>query len=181
MNILSDRGAEVQENDPQGEMSVVGANNRGDPDAAYLRGEEWLAEIDTIMTSEEISTVVDSQMNIETVFHSDLLPGLITECGAASTVVGAAWIAKWQSWGGGYDKPELIPSQKQFRFGNDCLYPSLGSTVLIGWIWVTKEGNVAQKENVSFHADVIAMDVPLLLSLQSIQKMKCKIDFAESI
>ena len=152
-----------------------------DSETAYLWDEEWMTEINTIMTCDVLSTEIDQQINLKTVSHSLKLPELIIDCGAASTVVGLTWLKRWRKWGEQTEALMLAKSTKQFRFGNNCLYPSMGSITLHGWIWTGISDQTKKKQDVSFLVDVIALDVPLLLSLQSLKLMQCKIDFGQSI
>ena len=116
-----------------GQLADHSANDM-DPENAYLRGGEWATEINTTMPCGEISTLVDPQMNLKTVFRSSKLPELINDCGASIAAVGSCWLDAWHKWGGPAERLILDKSRKQFRFGNNCLRPSLGSTVAHGWI-----------------------------------------------
>ena len=100
-------------------------------------------------------------------------PLILIDCGASRSVCGR----RWAEWWFGSTKLKLDLSQKQFRFGAGPALKSMGTTT----IFIHVEPSTTNKDFpviVPVKVDVVDSNVPMLISHESLVRMKGSIDFA---
>ena len=105
----------------------------------------------------------------------------LIDCGASKTVAGLLWLLSWLSRSSADVMQMLSPSNRVFRFGNVKRHNSLGRIVVGGKVsgWTAPKQHSV--EVLSIEADVIALDIPFLISNFTLSQMKACIDFGAKI
>ena len=100
-------------------------------------------------------------------------PLILIDSGASRSVCGR----QWAEWWFGTPKLNLAGSQKQFRFGAGPTLNSLGATV----IFIHAQASAANKDvpiSLPIKVDVVNSNVPMLISHESLKRVKGPIAFA---
>ena len=95
------------------------------------------------------------------------------DSGASATVCGVEW---YQSWCNDREMQKLMPSDKQFKFGDGKIFKSLGHVILAVKVPANNGGEITFR----LLTDVVAGKVPLLISHGSLCRAKCVLDFNKS-
>ena len=93
----------------------------------------------------------------------------VLDCGCSSTVCGQKWMDCHLQSLGPDDKSRVVcsPGRKVFKFGGDERFRSLANYSILA---------VLAGKDVRIQTDIVDSDIPLLLSLESMNKAKVKLD-----
>ena len=190
---------EFVENDESGENSTLVAqeanlSSQSEPTLenegfapSELGGENWSAcwldDIQQIMTVELL--LGQQEYFAPKSETDDSPPTIVVDSGAAISVTGLPWLKAWFKCLGiiiSKAKMEtmLSHSDKKFKFGNQMTFDSLGAITLCGQrhqVPLDDDSRMAKDRTLMIHADVVDLDIPLLLALPSLAKLNCSIDF----
>ena len=154
----------------------------GNNESAWIS--QWLEQVQDI---EEIAVceMVDlrpslSVLHAKTDFKSLSSPQVLIDSGASASVSGRGWINRWLLMAGIHTFPPLRPSNKIFRFGNQCSYPSEGVLQLNGRVQALSDSGEKIWLYLTFSIDIINLELPFLLSRQALSSLKSQIDFCSN-
>ena len=103
----------------------------------------------------------------------------ILDSGASKTVTGLSWVKHWLGLNQIDSPPELVPSRRRFKFGSQRTFDSLGTIILTGFPPESFPQNDGQPELLSIKMDVIDLDIPCLVSRETLFSFSATIDFSK--
>lgn len=175
--VVGEIGEEIEEDALEVEQFIEGVPNET---ATLDWGAYWLDDLSPSQTMTCTEILWDYNRVVDIKSESlVMVPELVIDSGAASTVVGRAWLEKWCKWGNISYPMTMRRSTRKFRFGSGTVYDSLGNADLKGWVWTTSTGKQKAKSKKSFGltCDVVDLPIPLLVSLNTLRALKCQIHF----
>ena len=160
--------------------------NNDVPDVSWGDQESaWISQcLDQVQDVDEIAAceVADIGDSLS-VLHAktDLMPLsspiMLIVSGASDSVAGRLWILNWLKRAGIDSLPSMTPSLEVFSFGNQRTYPSEGLLHLNDHVKALSSDNREIIVYLTLAFDVVDLNLPFLLSLQTLASMKSQIDF----
>ena len=126
--------------------------------------------VETYVVCESASWLHRNAWNVNNLYSRQSEMAALVDFGASGTVCGIEWL---KTWAKSAAPPPLSKSGKRFRFGDGIRCASMG----VSSLWVELKEVISNKPAVlAIRCDVVAPNVPMLLSLPSLKKLKGKID-----